>query len=169
MPCYTPLRASRIREADGSYTISFAYKDQLRESLMLLPCGQCIGCRLERSRQWAVRCMHEASLPADNCFVTLTFSDDNLPKDGSLQKSDLQKFFKRLRRYLESDDCRVDFPDLFERKISYYACGEYGEKFSRPHYHVCIFNLDFPDKRKVSDKGPLYESDLLSSIWSSAS
>jgi hypothetical protein len=99
------------------------------------PCGWCTGCRLEYSRQWAVRCVHEASLHEDNSFLTLTYDDDSLPHDGSVNKRDVQLFMKRLRREIEP------------KKISFYACGEYGEKMDRPHYHICIFGYDFPDKQ----------------------
>ena len=81
MPCYSPLQAIQTVEGDvrffarGSVGKSRAAADNVLRELSL-PCGQCIGCRLERSRQWAVRCMHEASLHDSNCFITLTFDDD---------------------------------------------------------------------------------------------
>lgn len=121
-----------------------------------VPCGQCIGCRLEKSRQWAVRCAHEASLYEKNCFLTLTYNDRHLPKDGSLHVDHFQKFMKRLRKA---------FPD---QKIRFFHCGEYGEKFARPHYHACIFNFDFADKklwRKTKDGNSLWTSETLEEIW----
>lgn len=96
-----------------------------------LPCGQCLGCRSEKRRQWAIRCTHEASLYEKNCFITLTYDDANLPKDQSLVFEHLQKFMKRLRK------------SLYPKKIKYFACGEYGDKYKRPHYHAIIFNHDF--------------------------
>lgn len=102
-----------------------------------LPCGQCIGCRLERSRSWAARCVHEASLYDQNCFVTLTYMDSTVPKtkDGllTLSKKDLQLFMKRLRK---------KHPD---QTIRFFACGEYGDETLRPHYHMIIFNYYPPD------------------------
>lgn len=120
-----------------------------------VPCGQCIGCRLERSRQWAVRMMHEASLHDDNCFITLTYSDDNLPSDGSLVKSDFQKFMKRLRRR------------FFSSGIRFFHCGEYGESLGRPHYHACLFGFDFPDREfyRMAGDSRLYTSRILEDIW----
>lgn len=120
-----------------------------------LPCGQCIGCRLERSRQWAVRCLHEASLNEDNCFVTLTYSPEFLPADGSLVKKDFQDFIKRLRAR------------FFGRKIRYFHCGEYGENLGRPHYHACLFGFDFADRvfYKMAGDSRLDVSDLLSRCW----
>ena len=123
---------------------------------MAVPCGKCIGCKLEHSRQRALRCVHEAKMHDDNCWVTLTYDDDNVPYAGSLVKSHLQDFIKRLRRRIEPT------------KISFFACGEYGEKTERPHYHVCIFGYDFPDKRNwrsSSSGGFLYRSDELERIW----
>ncbi len=120
-----------------------------------LPCGHCIGCRLERSRQWAIRCVHEASLYEDNCYVTLTYDDDNLPSDGSLNVKHFQDFMKRLRS------------KFAPRKIRFFHAGEYGEKHRRPHYHACLFNIDFVDKKLLEDNwyGPLYSSAVLSSTW----
>lgn len=124
-----------------------------------VPCGQCIGCRLERSRQWAVRCMHEASMYDDNCFVTLTYNDDNLPANNSLVVKDLQDFNKRLRKY------------SYERRgrgFRFYACGEYGDTFGRPHYHILLFDFDFEDKKfwRFSPAGErLYRSEILESKW----
>lgn len=122
-----------------------------------MPCGKCIGCRLEYSRQWAIRCVHEASLWEDNCFLTLTYSDENLPENGSLSKgqgSDFQLFMKRLRK-------------KFGEGIRFFQCGEYGEQNFRPHHHACLFNFDFPDKVLWSNRlgNRLYTSEILNSIW----
>lgn len=94
-------------------------------------CGQCLSCRIKRSREWALRCVHEAAHCENSVFVTLTYDDDHLPSDGSLEKVQLQKFFKRLRYRLREHG----------RSIRYLASGEYGENFGRPHYHACIFGL----------------------------
>ena len=137
MPCYNPLKGYRSRtlNASGKRSIVFNLREGYVDQPIEVPCGQCIGCRLERSRQWAVRCVHEASLYKNNCFVTLTYSDDKLPSDGSLHFDHFQKFMKRLRRFY--DDSRIRF----------FHCGEYGEQYSRPHYHCCLFNFDFVDKK----------------------
>lgn len=116
------------------------YKDRI-----LLPCSQCIGCRLERSRQWGIRCLLEA-LPHghNNSFITLTFSQPHLygeiPVDGvkrtnnSLKVRDFQLFMKRLRNA---------FPN---QQIRFFQAGEYGES-QRPHYHACLFGFRFPDEK----------------------
>ncbi len=121
-----------------------------RDRPILVPCGQCIGCRLDRSRQWAIRCVHEASLHGDNAFVTLTYNDENLPFGGTLVKRDLQLFMKRLRK-------------AHGAGIRFYGCGEYGEELVRPHYHVCLFNYTPPDK--IPFKEGTYTSQSLDRIW----
>jgi len=100
-----------------------------------------------------MRCMHEASLHADNCFVTLTYADDKLPDDGNLRKEDFQKFLKRLRHKTG--------------RFRYFHCGEYGERFGRPHYHACFFGVDFPDRVIYSeqDNVRLYTSQVLADCW----
>lgn len=149
MPCYKPLRGYRV--GDGPVVFSFVRNADILD----LPCGRCIGCRLERSRQWGVRIMHEAKQHDQNCFLTLTFDDEHLPSDGSLRKEDVQNFMKRVRKRFEPE------------RIRYYACGEYGEKLDRPHYHACMFNLDFKDKVlfKAEDRNDLFVSATLSSLW----
>lgn len=157
MPCYRPMKGYRARVPNpetGRFPIVFNVRLGDQNRPVDLPCGQCIGCRLERSRQWAVRCMHEASLHKNNCFITLTYNDQNLPPDGSLQLKHYQDFMKRLRK-------------RFGSGIRFFHCGEYGEKFSRPHYHACLFNFDFPDKQlfKKSGECNLYVSKALEELW----
>lgn len=122
---------------------------------MLLPCGQCLRCRLERSRQWAMRCMHEASSWKENCFITLTYSDENIPSGGNLRYKDYQDFMKRLRYYCGEN-------------IRFYMSGEYGESTRRPHYHACLFNHNFDDRSfwRKSDAGfDLDRSVSLEKLW----
>lgn len=116
---------------------------------MLLSCGQCIGCRLERSRQWAVRIMHEAQLHRDNCFVTLTYGSVAPPV--SLCYRDFQQFMRRLRREFRGT------------RIRFYMCGEYGEMRRRPHFHACLFGIRFPDAVPLSNG--LSSSSTLERIW----
>jgi hypothetical protein len=119
-----------------------------------LPCGQCTGCRLERAKQWAIRCYHEASLYDHNCFITLTYDEENLPRDHSLDVSHWQKFMKRLRK-------------SYGEGIRYFHCGEYGETTFRPHYHACLFNLDFDDRVPFRrESGNILDvSPSLSNLW----
>ena len=78
----------------------FNKRDGYEDKPQSIACGQCQGCRLERSRQWAVRCLHESKLHADNCFLTLTYSEEHLPRDGSLHIKHVQDFLKRLRKFV---------------------------------------------------------------------
>lgn len=153
MPCYHPLSAYQC--ADGSIVFQERRWFNTVKTLSL-PCGQCIGCRLERSRQWAMRCMHEAQTHEKNCFITLTYDNTHLPSDGSLHYKDFQLFIKRLRKKFGNS------------RIRYYMAGEYGENFGRPHFHACIFGHDFHDKKlwKRSPSGSmLYRSDDLETLW----
>lgn len=158
MVCYHPLRAWRTatRGASGKLGITFAPNKGYQDKPLQLPCGQCIGCRLERSRQWAMRCVHEAAMHEDNCFVTLTYDDEHLPADRSLHYRDFQLFNYRLRK-------------RFGAGVRFYMCGEYGETYGRPHYHACFFNLDFGDLEpfKGSGKSQLFVSSELSRLWTS--
>lgn len=156
MPCYYPLRGFRSPYPSPSGKHKFVFSGGLGSGPSTpLPCGQCIGCRLERARQWSVRCMYEASLYPDNCFITLTYDDAHLPECGDLNMKDFQKFMKRLRRRYGTS------------KIRFFACGEYGSKFARPHYHACLFGFDFADKVPFSSKGEviLYTSSDLAKLW----
>jgi len=157
MPCYYPIKAWRSKEltANGKRGLVFKEEKGIPLSLLQIPCGRCIGCKLERSRQSAVRCMHEAKMHSENCFITLTYSPEYEPQGKTLDKADLQKFIKRLRKFYAP------------KKIRYYACGEYGEKFDRPHYHICIFGHDFADKKLWQDKNgyQLFTSATLEKIW----
>jgi hypothetical protein len=144
-----------VRMTDGS--VKFVSRNKAGvEGTIELPCGQCIGCRLERSRQWAMRCLHESSLHDRNAFITLTYDDSNLPLGGSLDYADFQKFMKRLRR-------RVKSP------VRFYMGGEYGQNGTiRPHFHACLFGFDFLDKvyfKKTSSGEKIYTSKLLESLW----
>ncbi len=139
-----------------------------------LPCGQCTSCRLEKSRIWAARIVHEAAYLEEeynlySSFITLTYNEKYLPYAGSLVKKQLQDFFKRLRA------------KIYPRKIRYYASGEYGSRcqqheihdctecgpIQRPHYHAILLGYDFPDKYYIHDREGLcvYNSDMLSKIW----
>lgn len=98
MGCFTPLKAwqSINKKPNGKSSISFSHSHNCPTPIEL-PCGQCSGCRLERSRQWAIRCMHEAQLHYENAFITLTYDEENLPLDNSLNLKHFQDFMKRLR------------------------------------------------------------------------
>lgn len=96
---------------------------------VMLRCGKCALCRIDRQREWTQRFMWEYQTQGyKGHFVTLTYSDAYLPADRSLHYEDVQKFLKRLRRRLGS------------RRIKFYCAGEYGEESTmRPHWHIVIF------------------------------
>jgi len=96
---------------------------------------------------WAVRCYHEMSLHQQSAFVTLTYDEKSVPP--ALVKADLQKFFKRLRHHYGS--------------FRYFACGEYGERTRRPHYHALIFGHDFLAGAEAI--GAHYINPVVSAIW----
>lgn len=180
MVCYKPLQAKYSKRSDGKKDVVFSNQlarafqagiDISGGSNISIPCGNCIGCRLDRSREWAIRCMHEASLYDDNCFVTLTYSDRYMPKDGSLKRPDVQNFLKRLRKFFnfgfycrDSDDDEIYYHG---RKVRYFYCGEYGDKLLRPHYHLCLFNMDFPDKTfwNYRNSNVVWRSKILERLW----
>lgn len=181
MPCYSPLLAHFI-EVDGKKKLKFsnslarsfdAGASVDGDSHLKVPCGQCIGCKLERSRQWAVRCMHEAKMHERNCFLTLTYAPEKLPEGGTLVKKHFQDFMKRLRRKfvpVMPDNLSLDEQEKwnFFYGIRFYHCGEYGENGERPHYHAILFNF-FPEDAKfftMSGDNKLYVSQILDDLWS---
>ena len=123
-----------------------------------LPCGQCLSCRLRYAAQWAVRCCDEAKMHERNCFITLTYSDENL-SSPKLQYEDFQLFIKRLRKRIGNDP---------EKRISYVVAGEYGPRTKRPHWHAIIFNyaprdLKYMYTNENGDK--LFSSKELDTLW----
>lgn len=125
------------------------YKDRL----IPVPCGKCVGCQLDHSKEWAVRCVLESLSHDHNSFVTLTYNESCVP--NKLVKKDLSNFIKRLRSA---------HPGL---EIRFFGCGEYGSVNGRPHYHAIIFGYDFPDKQGFSGVGfsSLYRSPELEKLW----
>jgi len=144
---------------------------------ILLPCGQCIGCRLEKSRQWAIRMSHENQMSNSSCFLTLTYNEEHLPETGTLILRDVQLFMKKLRKKISIHDITyrpspktgkfIIYEKILTNPIKFFLCGEYGEKNRRPHYHICIFNYDFPDKKlfRISNDVKLYVSPMLEDLW----
>nr|QJB19034.1 MAG: replication initiator protein [Microvirus sp.] len=157
MACYHPIKGYRSTEVSksGKRKLVFNPTKGYVDLPIEVPCGQCIGCRIDRTQSWAARCIHEAQFHEKSCFVTLTYADQNLPPGGTLVKKHFQDFMKRLRK-------NSGIP------VRYFHCGEYGENLSRPHYHAILFGIDFPDKIKhtQNSKGEIiYTSQLLERIW----
>jgi hypothetical protein len=146
---------SKEPNENGKYPFVFASRDAQLDDPIQVNCGQCIGCKLEKSRQWAMRMMHESQLHDENSYITLTYSPEHLPQDWSVDKTHFQKFMKRLRKAYSG------------RKIRFFHCGEYGDENHRPHYHAILFGLDFADKKpfkRIKDN-MYYESEQLNKLW----
>lgn len=152
MACFKPLKGYRSPAG-----ITF----NRREGYLDLPevevrCGRCIGCRIDYSRHWAVRCMHEAQFHLQNSFLTLTYAPEHLPAGGTLVKRDVQLFMKRLRK------------SISPKQVSFFACGEYGDNFGRPHYHLLIFGHWFDDAKqfgKAKSSKTQWRSETLEKLW----
>lgn len=148
----------------------FFMRGRIVTEFIPIPCGQCVGCRLEHSRQWAIRCMLESEYHDDNYFITLTYDEDHVPRseciteDGEIQenltlnKDDMTLFIKRLRSHFDYRD-----KDGFR----YFYCGEYGDETARPHYHMIAFGLKLDDLKlfRETKLGNYYTSELLTSKW----
>ncbi|WNK14517.1 MAG: replication initiator protein [Microvirus sp.] len=167
MPCYHPLPgwyAKRANDKTRKRPVVFTFGEGFKDRKAEIPCGRCIGCRLEKARQWAARCVHESQLHQRNCFLTLTYNQGSVPEvkssiDGtslpSLRPRDFTLFMKRLR-------------ERYGAGIRFFQCGEYGDQLGRPHHHVLLFGHDFDDKRRLcgkADAHALYESDQLNELW----
>lgn len=196
MPCYSPLFALVQKDKNGFKKIKildrkFAYdlrnnslksldfkEGKMKDvrvtdeswirNVVTLPCGKCLGCRLDYSRQWADRCMLELQDHEESYFCTFTYDEKHVPvsfyadeKTGealkclTLRKEDMQKFFKRLRKD--------------GQKVRYYMCGEYGDRTMRPHYHAIIYGLHIDDLvfyKRNSQGDNLYHSATLQRYWS---
>lgn len=153
MPCFRPLEG--WRRVGGGFTLSASEGE--RDVRLTVGCGQCMGCRLDVSRVWAVRMMHETQMHEQSIFATLTYDDDRLPADGSLVRRDMTLFLKRLRKRYDAGSIR------------FYQCGEYGGQTWRPHYHAILWGYRPEDAKAHSGGGPngnvLYESAELEALW----
>lgn len=133
MQCLHPVTIKNPRWGTSKQTIEDTYYIQV-------PCGRCINCQNNRRSSWVLRNRYENLHCISSIFVTLTYSDENLPWFGeqtpSLDYEDVKKFMKRLRK---------KFP---ETKLRYFLCGEYGSKTLRPHYHAIIYDLPLLDNGK---------------------
>lgn len=182
IPCYHPRIATRSKgltcrphleksvKTDSEEYFKLICNNDLNDT-WLVPCGECVGCRLDYAKEWANRCYLESLTKSPNWFVTLTYDDAHLPekisfKDdntcfivNSLEKEVVSSFVKRLRSYFDYHGVDCD--------LSYYYCGEYGSQYGRPHYHVLLFGVPFDDLKVhcVKDGFVTYNSELLNSLW----
>lgn len=141
MKCVTP---SLIHTSQGS---------------MVVPCNRCMACRINKTQEWSLRLLYESEKSVA-VFVTLTYDDEHLPSDLSLHKDDMQRFIKRVRKRYAGNKAS---------QIKYYLCGEYGPSTLRPHYHLCLFGVDFEPETwvflKHKEGRDYYYSPTLSELW----
>jgi len=200
MPCYKPNLAfqhktikqplrfvgrKQYRNEDGTDPYqSPEYIHYMRNSNwtpLVLPCGQCVHCRLQNSREKAIRSVHEAQLHQENCFLTLTYNDKYLPASGSIEPDTIQKFMKRLRRKfpntkIRSSGCAEYGTTCKSCKKSkvYCVCSDFIPDIGRPHYHLILYGFNFPDKKPAGVSGndwskeqhQIYRSEILNELWS---
>lgn len=194
MSCYHPMKAFVVGTTSSGkrdlsiqpYTADYVVKvngiwrprcgtpplnEVVRSDFVTIPCGQCMGCRIDYSRQWANRMMLELSYHKDAWFVTLTYDNAHLPLTfsqpdengevvelGTLCKRDVQLFMKRLRKNTG-------------QQLRFYLAGEYGSSSARPHYHCIIYGLHLPaddliDTGRSMDGFRYYRSSIVEQAWS---
>lgn len=195
MSCYKPLirlynpddreQSGRVYSLARFSQLSgkqLKYEDLMyNPKVMLIPCGQCIGCRIRQRKDWTTRIELEArDYPKDQVwFITLTYDDDHVPgmivKTGEIMRKvqytwkpgekrpdsvqillyeDIQKFLKRLRK-------------AYRGKLRYFVAGEYGEQTARPHYHMILYGwkpTDLENLYKIHHNG-YYNSKWLADLW----
>lgn len=115
-----------------------------------VPCGKCGACRQNRRSDWTFRIKQETKSAISAFFITLSYSDENVPLNDvipTLSKPDLQKFIKRVRKTQPKTEGK--------HSIRYYAVGEYGTTTQRPHYHIILFNASIQTMDKLEQLWPL--------------
>lgn len=168
MPCFYPLAAYRSGVTDqGKVGVVFSRPPGWIGRPISLPCGKCVGCLLSRSREWAVKCVHESLMHDVSSFVTLTFDDVNVPSSG-VSVRDVQLFVKRLRAFLSRPAGLPAGTASPRAGLRYFAVGEYGAEFGRPHYHLLLFGFNFSsDRVPLRGRGrfQLFSSAFLDRVW----
>lgn len=133
----------------------------IKKKYYVIPCGKCIACMYKYSQNWALRLSHEAQLHKESCFITLTYNENNLPKNATLDPVHLKRFIDRLSKYIK----RKENKDIC---IRYFSCGEYGDKEYRPNYHIAVFGWVPKDLRYFKNtikQTALYLSSIVEKIW----
>lgn len=120
-----------------------------------VPCGKCANCLKTLRNAWSFRLINHLDHSENAYFITLTYEDRFLPKTTTnlptLDKIQLQAFFRNLKE---------DFP-----KIKYFAVGEYGGMFGRPHYHCIIFNMHNDMDRVIRTISKSWYFDMRTSVY----
>lgn len=166
MSCYYPrLAVNYGLQSNGKNRIRFLprrvdfnindFRSKFGGSLFLLPCGRCLGCKVDKARDWSTRCVLESSYYPFSSFITLTYNDQHLPSDGKVHREDINQFIDKLK--------------YRGFNFRFFGCAEYGSSNHRPHYHLITFGYQPDDlvKHSVgSDGNFLFTSKFLESVWS---
>ena len=153
MTCFFPIpawKAAKLNPETNKRSLVF-HPARSNGEKVEIPCGRCTGCAADRAKDWATRMYNESTLHERNAFLTLTYNDQHLPFDNKLRKSDMQDFIRSLRDR--------------GNKLRYFACGEYGGRFHRPHYHAVIFGMDFLSANSEPCGEGLYVTPEVTDIW----
>lgn len=166
MACGSAMVAHRTRSRTrtGKFAMKFlckatSFQGRWGPDLMVLPCRQCIQCRLEKSRQAAVRLIHELKFHPYSGFLTLTYDDEHLPQSRSLEPGRWTKFARDLR-------ARFEYRDL--GKLKFFGVGEYGDISQRPHYHAIVYSdspLLVEEVESSQSGGRQFVSPEVSAVW----
>lgn len=146
MACNKPLDAYRLAEGGITFDRLKAGRDRLGSPIEL-PCGRCMGCRIQKKQEWTTRLLCEAEMHAYSYFITLTYNKNPL----HVSKNDVQLFLDRFRKK--------------HGKFRYYLISEYGDLRWRPHYHACIYGPQLNLKRVWRGNEWRYTSTSLESLW----
>lgn len=160
MSCYRPIRASRD---DLSGEVRLGALPGWGRPLSL-PCSVCVGCRLDRAREWSVRIEHERQLWDSNLFVTLTYERLG---SRSLVYGDFQGFMKRLRRSAGGLVRGSAAVKAGPGPVRFFCAGEYGGETGRPHFHAILFNVAFRDSVRLRNETS--RSAELERLWEKGS
>jgi hypothetical protein len=154
MTCLNPRLA--YRKTNGQFTLAKIGDNAPIEKSTLVPCGQCMSCRINHQRQWSTRMVHESYMHKESCFITLTIDEEHRNVTHSVDQRDMQLFIKRLRKELQPQKIRIFF------------CAEYGSTTQREHYHAILFGYMPKDKmpwKKNKQGDMLYISEQLTRLW----
>lgn len=160
MACFRPIPAYQENPGDVP-KVGYWAGEQGRK--LELPCGHCTGCRMDRRREWSIRCVHEAQLYDCNQFLTLDYAPEHLPSSLSLEYRDVQLWLKRLRKEVKGVS-PIHMPDgKIQYPVRFFLSGEYGSMRNRPHWHAILFNCRFADQVKLMNG--MWQSDQAERLW----
>lgn len=168
MLCIQPLielKSKELKEKYGKRFISYKWyeekntisKSAYSNNIGVYPCNRCLPCIGIKRFHWVKKMQLEAKYWKYKYFITLTYSPENIPHNHHLNKQHLKNFIKYFRKHTTKAN----------KSLKYFACGEYGGKTERPHYHIILFTdyqLDLQEL-KTTKTGILYNCNLLNKCW----